>query len=303
MSPKVRHVLIVEGALNTVVFVAKLSVGLQTGSFALLGDALHSLADMANNVVALVVVRIAGAPPDREHPYGHQRFETLAVFGLAVLLAVLAFEIVVRAVEHHDREVVHSGVALVVMLGVLAVNVFLSVWERYWAKRLDSDILDADAKHTFADVLTTVAIIAGWQLASRGFPFLDTLVAMIVAALVMVLSYGLFRRAIPKLVDKIAFEPEAIASVLETLPGVRGVERVRSRWIGSKPAVDVVIAVGGSLSTHEAHDIADAVETALWESFAVRDVSVHVEPASSVAVSSVEAPGAVGTREGLAETE
>ena len=72
MSPKVRYVLLVEGTVNLMVLVAKASVGLSTGSFALLGDAIHSLADLANNVVALVVVRIASAPPDREHPYGHQ---------------------------------------------------------------------------------------------------------------------------------------------------------------------------------------------------------------------------------------
>ena len=119
MSPKVRHVLIVEGTCNFVILVAKATVGFATGSFALLGDAIHSLADVANNIVALVVVGIASEPPDREHPYGHQRFETLAVFGLAVLLAVLAFEIVVRAIEHHEREVLETSWGLAVMIGVL----------------------------------------------------------------------------------------------------------------------------------------------------------------------------------------
>lgn len=79
MPPKVRYVLIVEGACNFAVLVAKATVGFTTGSFAVLGDALHSLADLANNVVALIVVKIASEPPDREHPYGHQKFETPAV--------------------------------------------------------------------------------------------------------------------------------------------------------------------------------------------------------------------------------
>ncbi len=111
-------------------------MGFSTGSLALVGDAIHSLADLANNVVAFVVVRLASAPPDREHPYGHQKYETLAVFGLAVLLAVLAVEIVVRAAEPGPREIVQHGWGLAVMIGVLVVNVAVTTWERSWARRL-----------------------------------------------------------------------------------------------------------------------------------------------------------------------
>ena len=141
MSSKIGNVLLVEGACNLVVLIAKATVGFMTGSLALLGDAIHSLADLANNVVALVVVRIASEPPDREHPYGHQKFETLAVFGLAMLLAVLAIEIVIRAIDRSDREVVQTGWGLAVMLGVLVVNTGLAVWERRWAQKLGSQIL------------------------------------------------------------------------------------------------------------------------------------------------------------------
>jgi cation diffusion facilitator family transporter len=268
----------VEGTCNFAVLVAKASVGFTTGSFALLGDALHSLADLANNVVALIVVRLASAPPDREHPYGHQKFETLAVFGLAVLLAVLAFEIVVRAIESHDREVLENDWGLAVMLGVLCTNAGLSYWERRWAKKLGSQILEADAQHTFADVLTTIAVIVGWQLSARGYAWLDTVFALLVACLVMYLAYGLFRRSIPQLVDSISHEPEEIAAAVELLEGVRKVNRVRSRWAGSKPAVDVVITVAADMPTSEAHDIADAVEEALLKTLLIEDVTVHIEP-------------------------
>jgi len=278
MLPKVRYVLIVEGACNFAVLVAKATVGFTTGSFAVLGDALHSLADLANNVVALIVVKIASAPPDREHPYGHQKFETLAVFGLAVLLAVLAFEIVVRALESRDREVLENDWGLAVMLGVLCVNAGLSYWERRWARKLGSQILAADAQHTFADVLTTMAVIVGWQLSARGYAWLDTVFALLVACLVMYLAYGLFRRAIPRLVDSISHEPEEIAAAVEPLDGVRKVHRVRSRWVGSKPAVDVVITVAPDMPTSEAHDVADAVEEALLETLSIEDVTVHIEP-------------------------
>lgn len=278
MSSKIRNVLLVEGACNLVVLIAKATVGFMTGSLALLGDAIHSLADLANNVVALVVVRIASEPPDREHPYGHQKFETLAVFGLAMLLVVLAIEIVIRAIDRSDREVVQTGWGLAVMLGVLVVNTGLAVWERRWAQKLGSQILNADAQHTFADVMTTIVVITGWQLAARGYPWLDTVFALLVALLVMYLAYGLFRRAVPVLVDSISHEPEEIVEILRDVDGVRKVRRVRSRWVGSKPAVDVVIAVAPELPTSAAHEVADAIEQVLLEKFSMDDVTVHIEP-------------------------
>jgi cation diffusion facilitator family transporter len=212
VDSRLQRVIVITGFGNLVVLVAKTVVGISTGSLALLGDAIHSLADLANNVVALVVVRLASAPPDREHPYGHQKFETLAVFGLAVLLAVLAVEIIVRAAEPGPRAIVEHGWGLAIMLGVLVVNLAVTTWERKWARLLRSEILRADAQHTLSDVVVTIGVIAGWQFAARGYPWLDTLFAFVVALVVMVLSYGLFRRAIPVLVDGISHEPESIAT-------------------------------------------------------------------------------------------
>lgn len=278
VDPRLQRVIVVTGIGNLVVLVAKTVVGISTGSLALLGDAIHSLADLANNVVALVVVRLANAPPDREHPYGHQKFETLAVFALAVLLAVLAVEIVVRALDPSSREIVEHGWGLGVMLGVLVVNVSVTAWERSWARRLRSEILRADAQHTLSDVLVTTAVIAGWQFAARGYPWLDPLFAVAVALVVMFLAYGLFRRAIPVLVDSISHEPENIATVLRSVDGIRAVRRVRSRWVGMTSSVDVVVTVAPDLPTSEAHVVADAIERTLLESFEIEDVTVHIEP-------------------------
>jgi cation diffusion facilitator family transporter len=278
VDPRLQRVIVITGLGNLVVLVAKTVVGVSTGSLALLGDAIHSLADLANNVVALVVVRLAHAPPDREHPYGHQKFETLAVFGLAVLLAVLAVEIMVRAFDRSSREIVEHGWGLAVMLGVLVVNLAVTAWERAWARRLRSEILRADAQHTLSDVLVTIAVIAGWQFAARGYPWLDTVFAFAVALVVMVLAYGLFRRAFPVLVDGISHEPERVATVLRSVEGVRAVRRVRSRWVGMKASMDVVVTVAPELPTSEAHVVADAVEKTLLENFDIEDVTVHVEP-------------------------
>src|SRR5690606_34706337 len=97
---RVATVLIWEGTANVLLAAAKFIVGLNTGSSVILGDALHSLTDLANNGIALFVNKVASEPPDRGHPYGHQKFEQLAVFVLASLLTVVAVELVINAFKH-----------------------------------------------------------------------------------------------------------------------------------------------------------------------------------------------------------
>ncbi len=98
---QVKTVLIVEGIANLVMMGLKLSVGLVTNSAAIIGDALHSLTDMANNVIAYIAVGLSEQPSDRDHHYGHHKFEQIAVFALAVLLAVVAFEIIINAIRSY----------------------------------------------------------------------------------------------------------------------------------------------------------------------------------------------------------
>lgn len=181
----VESVLWIEGAANLSAVLAKLVVGLVTGSIAILSDAAHSLADLANNAVGIAAARISATPPDREHPYGHRKFETLAVFGTATLLCVLALELAHGAVAREDRVVAQQGWSLAVMLGVLIVNVALCAWEGDWARQLDSDILRADSRHTLSDVLTTVGVTASWQLAANGQLQVDVLCALVVAGLIL----------------------------------------------------------------------------------------------------------------------
>ena len=275
---KVQRILLIEGSVNLLVFVAKLIVGLTTGSLAILGDAIHSMTDVINNVIAWSVVRLSHAPADREHPYGHRKFETLAVFFLASLLVVLAFELALRAITAEQKIIEDSMWAVGVMLGVLCVNVALTIWQRRWANRLQSDILKADASHTLADVLTTVVVIVGWQLSAAGYLWLDRLCALAVASLILFLAFKLFQSAAPVLVDEFALDPEILTESIEDVPGIRQVSRVRSRWIGSEKAVDLVIGVDAGLSFEDSHQIATDVELHLERKFGIADISIHVEP-------------------------
>jgi len=275
---QVRRVILIEGLANLLVLVAKTVVGLSTGSMAILADAIHSLSDLTNNIIAWIVIHYSSLPADREHPYGHRKLETLAVFILASILVVLAFELALNAINKEDAEVVSSGPQLVIMLCVLIINIAVTSWQRMWAKRLDSDILHADATHTFADVLITGTVIVGWQLSAIGYAWVDRLCALGVALLIFYLAYGLFRRAIPVLIDEYAIDPVELSGLIKSIPGIRRVYKIRSRWIGKTRAVDMVISVDPTLSTEESHAIADTIESQVENHFGATDISIHVEP-------------------------
>jgi cation diffusion facilitator family transporter len=272
---QVIRLLWIEGTVNAAAVAAKAAVGFSTGSAAIIGDAIHSLADMANNGVALVAMHFAAEPPDHDHPYGHRKYESLAVFVVATLLCVLAVEMALHALQRGDAPIVHSNWSLGVMLGVWALNGGLAVWQSHWARRLDSDILAADSRHTVSDVMTTAAVIAGWQFAARGWAWLDTLTALVVSGLIGVLAFGLFRRAIPILVDRTAADLHELTSAVNRVPGVRQTHRVRSRASGS---ADIVVSVDPAISAADAHDVADAIEQTVRLRFPIVDVSVHIEP-------------------------
>jgi len=274
----VQRVILIEGSINFVVLVAKLVVGLSAGSLAIVGDAIHSLTDVVNNIVAWIVTRISSSPPDREHPYGHRKFETLAVFFLASLLVVLSFELAMHAINKDDTEIENSVWGLGVMLVVLIINMSLATWQRKWARELKSDILLADATHTFSDVLTTIVVIVGWQLSAMGYLWLDRICALGVSFLVFYLAYSLFKRAFPILVDQFALDPELLSNSIQEVEGVRKVNRVRSRWIGSEKSIDLIISVDPELSTVDSHNIATNVESLIEKEYGVSDISIHVEP-------------------------
>lgn len=277
---QVRRIILIEGSANLLVLIGKIFVSLSTGSLAILADAVHSLTDLANNALALIVMHFSSQPADREHPYGHRKFETLAVFILASVLVVLAFELAVNAVRSAESEVASSGIELSVMVAVLVINILVTGWQHRWARRLDSDILRADATHTFADVLITTVVIVGWQLSARGYVWVDRLCAIGVALVVVYLAYELFRRALPVLLDEFAVDPEELHAIIARVQGVTGVDRIRSRWIGKACAIDLVIAVDPALTVEESHAIADEIESLIEERFGTSDISIHVEPAA-----------------------
>src|SRR5215210_2998863 len=217
---------------NIVVVIVKFSVGLDTNSLAVFGDALQSSVDAVNNLFAIAVVRVAAKAPDEEHPYGHAKFETLGALLIALLLALSIFELVRGAIARlvTGTPVVNvSSTALALLVFTLVVNIAVVWFETQAGRRLRSDLLLADALHTRTDVFITVGVIAGLALARSGFAWADPALALIVAVLVGRAGYQILRRSIPTLVDERAFDQLTIQREAEGVEGVISAYAIRSR--------------------------------------------------------------------------
>ncbi|MEA2714693.1 MAG: hypothetical protein QOK27_2654 [Gemmatimonadales bacterium] len=266
---------------NIVVVVVKFTVGFDTNSLAVFGDALQSSVDAANNLIGILVVRVAAKAPDEDHPYGHAKFETLGALLIALLLALSIFELVRGAVARlmsGAPPLNVSSTALGFLVFTLVVNIGVVWFETRAARRLQSDLLVADALHTRTDVFITLGVLGGLALARAGLAWADPALALVVAVLVGRAGYQILRRAIPSLVDERAFDQTTIQRVAEGVDGVRSAYAIRSRHGGDRRFAELTIAVDGGADVASAHRIADQVEGRLRDSLQLDEVTVHVEP-------------------------
>ncbi|MDM7860419.1 cation diffusion facilitator family transporter [Alteromonas sp. ASW11-36] len=274
----VAKVLVIEGLVNAFVTTAKTIVGLHTGSMAILADAFHSATDLINNLITYLLQRIANKPADLDHPYGHRKFEFLGIFILAVLLCAVAIELLINTFTIDNEPVEQSVLGLWIMLISFVASVGISLFERYWGRVLNSKLLLADAKHTYADSLTTLAAIIGWQAAIMHFGWIDKVVAVVIVIIVLGMAYKLFVQSIPVLVDQAVVSRDAVLDTVLPIDGVETVSTVRSRSLGEEKVVEITITVDPTLTTQVSHKIADEVERVLAKKLEVQRVLVHVEP-------------------------
>lgn len=284
---RVRRVLWAVLVANVAVVAAKLWVGIRSDSIAVLGDAAHSGVDAINNVVGLLAVRVAAVPPDEDHPYGHGKFETLAAFAVAAFLSITCFELLKGSVGRLLTDAPPPAVEplmFVVLGATLAANLVVAGIEARYARLLDSEMLEADARHTAADVLVTVAVLGGLLLVRLGFGQADAVLAIAVAGVIAHSGYQILRRTIPVLVDERALDPDRIRHVAEETPGVLHATRIRSRGRPGEAFAELTIHVDDAESVVTAHEIADSVERKLEEEVGFTGVVVHVEPADGAGV-------------------
>lgn len=282
---EVRRVLFITLVLNVVVVVLKLVVGRWTGSLSLIADAMHSMTDSANNVLGLVTNQLASPVPDRDHPYGHQKYEAVGALGIAAFLGIACFEILQGTGERllFGGEPVTMGiVSLWFLLVVLGINIFVAFYERRVGMRLGSNILIADAHHTMSDIWITIAVLGGLIGVWFGFQWLDVVLALPVAMLVIRSGWEVLAANLPWLVDEMAIAPEAIHAVVMQVPGVRNCHDIASRGLlGRQVFIDMDLIVEPQ-DVPSAHKITEQVEQQLKKEFGPARVTIHIEPHSYV---------------------
>jgi len=281
-SRAVRRVLAGLLVANILVLIAKATIGVVAGSLAVIGDAIHSSVDAVYNVLGLVVVRVASRAPDEEHPYGHGKFETLGALGIVVFLSVTCVELTRSAIGRlasGGHPVRMSDLGLVLLLATLATNIVVAWYENRRGHELASEILIADAAHTRTDVFITIGVLIGVLFARQGYTWIDPVVAILVALMIVRVAYHILQRVVPVLVDERAIPAPTIRSTAQAVEGVRDAYGIRSR--GGNAGVryaEVTIAVDSTANVAAAHAIADAVEERLKKDLELEEVTVHVEP-------------------------
>jgi cation diffusion facilitator family transporter len=283
-ASRIRRVTIWGAVVNVVLAVAKIAGGKLVGSISLVADGVHSLSDLATDLVVLVGSSIGRRPADESHPYGHGRFETLASIFVAMTLVGVGIYIAWEAATSMfaDHEETTPGWAMVVLASVSIVSKeLLYQWTRRVARSTRSPAVLANAWHHRSDALSSVAVLLGGAAGLAGFPHGDHVAGVVVGLMVVMaggqIVYGQVCELLEQKVDDAILDK--IRNVLDRHPEVRGWHRLRTRKVGRETFADVHVLVDPELSVRASHVIADELERELERAVADPiNISIHIEP-------------------------
>jgi cation diffusion facilitator family transporter len=285
-------------ASNSTLIAVKLAAGAITGSIAIVTEAIHSLIDLVASVVAFVSVRRADVPADVEHPYGHQKVESLAatIEGLLILVgaAIIVYEATRRLVTGAKVEMLGVGIA-VMALSLIANLLVSSVLSRQ-ARAHDSPALAGDATHLRTDALTSAGVLAGLAVVQvTGVAAFDSITALVVAAAIVAAGLRIVRRSSGVLVDEAlpGAEMDRIEAAIAAArtPEVAGYHKLRARRAGSRRHIDLHVQYRSGTTLERAHELAHEMRTAIEASVPGAEVLIHVEPETSLRDPSRERSG------------
>lgn len=278
---QVKRVLWLVLFLNVIVSVGKIGLGLFTKSNSILADGFHSVADSTSNIIGLVGIAVAMTPVDRDHPYGHKKFETMAALGIAGLLGLTVVTILHEAYERILNPVIPEVniYSFLVMAVTMIINIMVVRYEKKQGVALQSDILLSDSYHTATDILVSLSVILTLVAVKLGWFWLDTVAAVIIAAFIGVAAWKIIKQGSMVLCDQAILSEEAIIGLAMEVEGVQGCHKVRSRGRRDDLQIDLHIQVDSAATIDEAHQIGHSVADAVRQEFeGVSDVVVHVEP-------------------------
>ncbi|MFH1076197.1 MAG: cation diffusion facilitator family transporter [Pseudomonadota bacterium] len=279
---KIRRVLAGILVLNWLVAGLKIFYGLFTNCASITADGLHSLSDGTSNIIGLIGIHFACQPKDVSHPYGHRKYETFFSLGIAVVLFVVAFNLVKQGISRINTPVypLVNLNSFLIMLGTLGVNLFVVKYERGKAAALHSDILMSDAMHTKADVFTSLSVIISLILIKLGYTILDPIATIIIALFIVHAGYDIIKHSSRVLCDTAAiFDVKKIVDIVLGVEGARTCHKIRTRGGADDIHVDLHVQVDPQMHISEAHKISYEIETEIKKRIPeVTDVVVHIEP-------------------------
>jgi cation diffusion facilitator family transporter len=279
---RVRKVLLSILALNWAVAVAKIGFGVFSRCSSITADGFHSLSDGTSNIIGLIGIALACQPKDKEHPYGHKKYETFFSLGIATLLFVISFELFETAVRRLALRVepLIDIRSFIVMLATLAVNCVVMIYEKKKSIEYHSDILLSDSLHTRADIFISLSVICGLIGIKLGYPILDPLITFLIAFVIAYSGFIIAKQSSYVLCDKIVIVNEkAISDIVLLVKGVKACHKIRTRGRLDDIHIDLHVQVNPHMHIDEAHKICSTIEEALKKGIAgVTDVIVHVEP-------------------------
>lgn len=285
-TKEIQRVLIVTLLLNITVSTAKIIYGYYANSVAIVSDGYHSMLDGISNIIGLVAITLSGKPADKCHPYGHRKVETLFTIFIGLLMLAVCVEIFYSAYEALVKNKIPNidTVSLVVMLVTLCVNVFVVAYERRMAKKLHSEFLHADAKHTLTDIYVTIGVLIGLVAYLNGIRQADAIAGIIVGLIVAYTGVKIIKDSADILVDINKLDPEAVKEIACSVKGVIQCHEIRARGAEHNIFIDMHVLVSPEMTVLQAHMIAHEVEKAVKSAMPeVVDVVVHIEPAEKKA--------------------
>lgn len=280
---QVAFVLWVTLILNWTVSLLKLVFGVATQCMVIVADGIHSFSDGTSNIVGLIAMQIAGHPADRDHPYGHQKYETLAAVAISFFLFAVSFGIIREAIVSfaQPKATEVNSLSFLLMGGTFVINLFVVWYERKKGKLLKSELLLSDSWHTMTDIFITLTVVAALIGISLRIPHLDSIFSIVIAAIIVMIAIRILKRSSDVLLDKAVIETERIETIVRKVDGVRDCHEIRTRGRADDVYVDLHVLVDNQMTVLTSHRLANIIEHNIrLEIPGVRDVVVHIEPVS-----------------------
>jgi len=287
---KAKNVTLTGFAVNLLLTTAKLAAGIYGRSSAMLADGVHSLSDFVTDIIVLTFLDISGKERDRDHSYGHGKFETFATLLISLTLVAVGFGILVNGFQKIIQSVKGEVIAQPGMIAFYAAIVSIVSKEvLFWytitiGKRISSKAVIANGWHHRTDALSSIGTAAGISGAiflGESWRILDPVAGIIVSVFILITAWKLIRPSAAELLERSLPESteEDIIRIIESVQGVKGQHNLKTRRIGNTYAIEMHVKVDKYLSVEESHEIATHVENSLREKYGAHThVGVHIEP-------------------------